>query len=77
VAVTGSDNTFTAFINGSSVTLDATWTQAASGAAAGDVDEVNATAANQVNEGDSIKITSDGNGSSVTPTNFYVTITPR
>jgi hypothetical protein len=68
------DNTLTAFIGSTAITHD-TWKQLTSGSAAGV--EVEATAANQVNEGDMIKVTSDGAGSNVTPTGIYVIITPR
>jgi hypothetical protein len=70
------DNTLTAFIGSTAITHD-TWKQLTSGSAAGDRVEVEATAANQVNEGDMIKVTSDGAGSNVTPTGIYVIITPR
>lgn len=72
-AVTTADNTFTAFIGSTAITHDA-WVQAFTSSAAGDVDEANCTSANFVNEGDMIKVTSDGAGSATTPTMIYAII---
>jgi len=72
-AVTVGNNTFTGFIGATAITHDA-WTQPFSGSAAGDVATANCSSANYVNEGDMIKVTSDGGGSSVTPTMIYAII---
>lgn len=72
-AVGTANNVLTSAINGTAIT-HATWTQLTSGSAAGDVSEVEPTAANLVAAGDTIKFTSDGAGSNTTPTTFYADI---
>jgi hypothetical protein len=70
------NNVFTAFVGSTSMTID-TFQQLTSGSAAGDVASANASGANRnvgVNEGDVIKVTSDGGGSNTTPTMIYALI---
>jgi hypothetical protein len=70
------DNTLTGKINGTAMVHD-TWTQPTSGSAAYEIDSVNASPlapANHVQAGDSIQFTSDGAGSSTTPTMFTALI---
>ena len=68
------NNAFTAFKGSSAITIDA-WLQLTSGSAAGDVVTVNcASPTGFVNEGDTIRVTTDGAGSNVTPTMVYAII---
>ena len=63
------NNVFTAFVGTTAITFD-TWQQLTSGSAAGDIASANTSSANRnvwVNEGDVIKVTSDGAGSKTTP----------
>jgi fructose-specific component phosphotransferase system IIB-like protein len=79
-AVTSADNTFTAaiakstdFTSFTAITMDAL-VQAASGSTAGDGDSAATSSANWVDEGDTIRVTSDGAGSSTCPTMVTVLI---
>lgn len=72
-AITGADSAITTEINGTAVTGGA-WTITQSGSAAGDVDTAEPTAANVVNEGDTIEFISDGASSTTAPMMFYAVI---
>ncbi len=67
------NNALTSFIGSTAITHD-TWLQLTSGSAAGDVATANVSSANYVNEGNMIKVTSDGAGSNTTPTMIYAVI---
>jgi hypothetical protein len=67
------NNVFTAFIGSTSITID-TFQQLTSGSAAGDIVSANVSIKAYVNEGDVIKITSDGGGTNTTPTMIYCII---
>jgi hypothetical protein len=73
VALTGADCTWSMKINGTAVTGSST-TITQSGSAAGDVDSCTPTAANYVNEGDTIEFVSDGASTTTCPTTFVVVI---
>jgi hypothetical protein len=81
-AITGANNTFTTFIGSVAMTTIDAFVQIQSGSAAGDIVTANVTPNStastihpfMVNEGDMIKVTSDGAGSSVTPTMVYAVI---
>lgn len=72
-AVVDSDRTITTSIGATAITGGAI-TQTASGSAAGDVSSATPTAANAVNEGDTISFASDGAGSTACPTTMVATI---
>jgi hypothetical protein len=72
-AITSADAAITSKISGTAVTGGA-WTIANSGAAAGDVDYAEPTAANVVAEYDKIEFISDGASSTTAPAMFYAVI---
>jgi len=72
-AITGANAVWTMEINGTAIT-GVSVTVANSGSAAGDVDTGTPTAANYVNEGDTIEFVSDGASSTTCPTTFVAVI---
>ena len=76
IGVTGAPNVLTAKIAGTAITIP-TWTTTTtggSGGTAGDVVEVEPTAANNVTAGQNIEFISDGAGSTVCPCTYYADI---
>ena len=73
VAITTADGVITTEINGTAVTGGG-WSITQSGSAAGDVDTVIPTAANWVNEGDTIEFVSSGACDTTCPTTFFAVI---
>ena len=72
-AITTANSTVTTAINGTAVT-GGTLTIAHASSAAGDIDTAEPTAANNVEEGDYITITSDGGSSTTQPLDITVII---
>lgn len=72
-AITVADAVWTMEINGTAIT-GVSVTVANSGSAAGDVDTGTPTAANTVNEGDTIEFVSDGASTTTCPTHFVAVI---
>jgi hypothetical protein len=72
-AITTANSAVTSAVNGTAVTGGG-FTVAYSGSAAGDVDTAEPTAANNVEEGDYITITSDGGSSTTQPLDITVII---
>jgi hypothetical protein len=72
-AITTANGTWSLEINGTAVT-GSTGTIAYDGSAAGDVDTVEPTGANTVNEGDTIEFVNGGECDTTTPTMFYAVI---
>jgi hypothetical protein len=72
-AITTANSAVTTAVNGTAVTGGG-FTVAYSGSAAGDIDTAEPTAANNVEEGDYITITSDGGSSTTQPIDITVII---
>lgn len=72
-AITTANSAVTTAVNGTAVT-GGSFTVAYSGSAAGDIDTAEPTAANNVEEGDYITITSDGGSSTTQPIDITVII---
>lgn len=72
-AIGTADNVVTAKINGTAITTGVL-TQLTAASAAGDVVSCLPTAANLINEGDTLEFASSGAGSNTTPSMFYAII---